>query len=74
MEVQSQEMQNIVLTHFQGARELWSMPNCHMLSVEKYSLWKKLAILGGGLLSDVFSKKHSKCPQMTVENHQKLDF
>ena len=34
----------------------------------------KIGHFRGGLLSDIFSKKHSKCPQMTVENHQKLDF
>ena len=28
----------------------------------------------GGLLSGIFSKNHSKCPQMTLENHQKSGF
>ena len=38
LEVQIQEMLNIFYPIFRGAMELWSMPYCHLLSVEKYSL------------------------------------
>ena len=34
----------------------------------------KIGHFRGGLLSSIFSKNHSKCPQMTLENHQKWGF
>ena len=34
----------------------------------------KIGHFRGGLLSDIFSKKHSKCLKMTLENRQKSGF